>query len=221
MLEIPSEEYIISYNGAMLRQVDGESPEVEHRLGVEDSAYLIGFAREHSYHLNYYYNDTLYTARHDAWADLYRQRTSCQSEYIGDLGRFVGKRPIKCIILNHKEIIQSMSRVMKLHFGEKTQVLITDDEYLEFMSPEATKGKALADLAAKLGIDREECVAFGDGHNDISMLEWVGKGYAMANGRESILEAIPNHAESNDADGLAKILEPLLGLGAPATTLAS
>jgi Cof subfamily protein (haloacid dehalogenase superfamily) len=210
MLEIPADEYIISYNGGMVRQVEAEEAEIEHRLGVEESAYLIGFAREHNYHLNYYYNDTLYTTRHDAWADLYRQRTSCQSEYVGDLGRFAGKRPVKCIILNHKEIILSLQKVMKVHFGSKTQVLITDDEYLEFMSPDATKGKALADLAAKLGIKREETMAFGDGNNDVTMLEWAGTAYAMANGRESLLAQIPNHAESNDADGVAKIIEPLL-----------
>jgi Cof subfamily protein (haloacid dehalogenase superfamily) len=209
-IDIPPEAYIVSYNGGMIRQVDAELPDVEHRLRVEDSAFLIGFAKEHSYHLNYYYNDTLYTARHDAWADLYRQRTSCQSEYVFDLARFIGKRPVKCIILHHKEIVASLLPVMRRHFKDNVQVMITDDEYLEFMAPEATKGKALEQVAIKLGISREECMAFGDGNNDLSMLQWAGKGYAMCNGRKDILDAIPDHAESNDNDGIAKILEPLL-----------
>lgn len=40
-------------------------------------------------------------------------------------------------------------------------------------------------VAEKLGIAREEVVAFGDGNNDVPVLEWAGFSVAMDHGREA------------------------------------
>lgn len=52
----------------------------------------------------------------------------------------------------------------------------------EVMPEGVDKGAALMYLAGKLGVRREEIVAFGDGDNDISMLRAAGTGVAMAAG---------------------------------------
>jgi hydroxymethylpyrimidine pyrophosphatase-like HAD family hydrolase len=40
-------------------------------------------------------------------------------------------------------------------------------------------------VAASAGISREAVLAFGDGHNDVSLLSWAGLGVAMPHGRAS------------------------------------
>ena len=50
---------------------------------------------------------------------------------------------------------------------------------LELNQAEGIKGYALKALAAHLGISMEQTMAFGDGHNDLSMIAMAGMGVAM------------------------------------------
>ena len=69
------------------------------------------------------------------------------------------------------------------------------------------KGNALVKLGEVLGIRMEEIMAFGDGNNDIQMLEAVGVGVAMANSVPEVLAVADMVAPSNDEDGVAKVIE--------------
>jgi hydroxymethylpyrimidine pyrophosphatase-like HAD family hydrolase len=57
-----------------------------------------------------------------------------------------------------------------------------------------------------LGIRQEEIMAFGDGENDIAMMEAVGVGIAMANGLDAVKAAARYVTASNDEDGVAKAI---------------
>ena len=81
---------------------------------------------------------------------------------------------------------------------------------IEINSKEADKGKALLAMAEKLGISREETMAFGDGLNDLTLLRAAGTGVAMANAHPDVKAAADRLADSNDDDGVAKEIEKLL-----------
>lgn len=53
-------------------------------------------------------------------------------------------------------------------------------------------------------------MAFGDGHNDISMVTWAGWGVAMANGVEELKSGADEVTASLDEDGIALVVERLL-----------
>ncbi len=78
--------------------------------------------------------------------------------------------------------------------------------------PGITKGSSCMFLVEHAGLKREDSYAFGDGINDIEMLELVGHGVAMGNA-DARVKAIADHV-SEDAleDGLAKSFERLFGL---------
>ena len=57
------------------------------------------------------------------------------------------------------------------------------------------------------GIDRSETMAFGDGENDIEMLQYVGIGVAMGNGKESVKEAADYVTDTVDDHGIEKALK--------------
>ncbi len=69
------------------------------------------------------------------------------------------------------------------------------------------KGAALAVLGERLGISPEEMLAFGDGSNDITMLQMAGTGIAVANAQPEVREAADGIAGSNDEDGVARYIE--------------
>lgn len=54
-------------------------------------------------------------------------------------------------------------------------------------------------------------IAFGDNTNDVEMLTWAGTGVAMANATASALAAADEVTLGNDADGVAVVIERLLG----------
>ena len=74
----------------------------------------------------------------------------------------------------------------------------------------ATKGEALRALAAHLGLDISQTAAFGDGTNDIAMLEAAGLGIAMENAADLTKAAADAIAPSCDDDGVARFLEEQL-----------
>ncbi len=53
------------------------------------------------------------------------------------------------------------------------------EHFLEVAPPGAHKGAALEMIAKHLGIAQKDTIAFGDGNNDLTMLEWAGYGVAV------------------------------------------
>ena len=72
-----------------------------------------------------------------------------------------------------------------------------------------TKATTLALMCAERGIAAEEVLAFGDMPNDVTMLQWAGLSYAMANAHPLAQEAADRIAPGNDEDGVAAVLEEL------------
>lgn len=90
--------------------------------------------------------------------------------------------------------------------GCRLDAVRTGPHFLEFLVPGATKGKALSRLISQSGVMREEVIAIGDGHNDVSMFSVAGLGVAMANAPVSVQEqagAITGHFAE---DGVASAL---------------
>jgi Cof subfamily protein (haloacid dehalogenase superfamily) len=85
-----------------------------------------------------------------------------------------------------------------------------NDSLLEICAPGVSKASTLARLAGEWGIVAAEVIAFGDMPNDVPMLQWAGRGYAMANAHPEALSAAPHFTDSVGDDGVARVLEELL-----------
>ena len=68
----------------------------------------------------------------------------------------------------------------------------------------AHKGNALKRFAEHLGYSLENCMAFGDGMNDFTMVEAAGLGIAMENAEPEVKRVAKYVTLSNDDDGVAK-----------------
>lgn len=82
---------------------------------------------------------------------------------------------------------------------------------IEISAVGVSKAVALAAHAASLGVAREDVVAFGDMPNDVEMLRWAGRGYAMAGGHPEAVAAAASTAPPCAEDGVAQVVEALLG----------
>ncbi|AKV86784.1 hydrolase [Microbacterium sp. CGR1] len=83
--------------------------------------------------------------------------------------------------------------------------------FVEVMAEGVTKATGLARLCEHLEIDRRDVIAFGDALNDVEMLRWAGHGVAMADATDVVQDAADETATSNDDDGVARVIERVLG----------
>jgi Cof subfamily protein (haloacid dehalogenase superfamily) len=93
----------------------------------------------------------------------------------------------------------------------KTEYPGRDLSILDLMPHGVSKGKALENLASRLGVDREESMAIGDNWNDVDMIEWAGQGVLMGNAVDELRDLAKTRgwalAPPNDEDGVAVVLE--------------
>lgn len=79
--------------------------------------------------------------------------------------------------------------------------------HLEIYSRGVSKGRALRRLAGDLSIPLSDVMAFGDGPNDLDLLEVAGTGVAMGNGVEEAKRIADMVTAPQDEDGIAQVLE--------------
>jgi Cof subfamily protein (haloacid dehalogenase superfamily) len=84
--------------------------------------------------------------------------------------------------------------------------------FVEVFAKGVSKAQGLAALCASLDIASDEVIAFGDAPNDLAMLRWAGRGIAVANAHPAVLEAVNEVTAANDEDGVAQVIESVLGM---------
>lgn len=81
------------------------------------------------------------------------------------------------------------------------------DENFEMSSEDTSKGKAIQNVCADLGIQLDEVVCIGDNYNDLSMFEVSGLSVAMENAPRKIKEMVDKVTLTNDESGVAYAIE--------------
>lgn len=83
---------------------------------------------------------------------------------------------------------------------------------VEMSASGVTKASTLERLCHELGVASADVVAFGDMPNDIPLLRWAGRSFAMANAHDAVRASATDVAPGHDEDGVAVVLEELFGL---------
>lgn len=83
---------------------------------------------------------------------------------------------------------------------------------LEVFGPGGHKAAALSQFADRLGIAQHEVLAAGDDVNDLTMLEWAGRSYAMPHARSEVKDAAKTVLSGDDGfTALADVLASVPG----------
>ena len=67
-----------------------------------------------------------------------------------------------------------------------------------------SKAAGIEEIRAKLGVRQEEIICFGDGLNDLEMIEYAGLGVAMGDAREELKEIADHITDTAANDGIYK-----------------
>jgi len=77
---------------------------------------------------------------------------------------------------------------------------------IEVMNKQMNKAEALKKVADYYGIPKHRIIAFGDGSNDLEMIDYAGVGVAMTNGLPEIKQVAKYVTDTNENDGVANFL---------------
>lgn len=86
---------------------------------------------------------------------------------------------IKIAIYHHEDITKEIQPFVQQKWAKDFKLTISGLNWLDMGCFSVNKGKAIEILQQDLGINKEECMAFGDYFNDVEMLAQVGHSYAM------------------------------------------
>ena len=116
----------------------------------------------------------------------------------------------KVLVFDPDRTMEELHDAVAVTLGDHGVPSFSGLQFIEVSARLVTKALALDALCGDLGIHPSEVAAFGDNHNDVDMLVWAGRGYAMANATDDAKDAAHQIIPSSNDDGLARTIEQFL-----------
>jgi Cof subfamily protein (haloacid dehalogenase superfamily) len=179
-------------------------------IPLELARETIAALNDEGFGLNCYVNDELYVAEVTPEARRYADFQHLELHEVGNLLDWLDEPPTKLVVIEDPDVLDDLKRRMLARFDGRLYISKSLPYFLEFASPDVTKAAGLDFLAELAGFTHERSVAFGDGENDIELVEWAGYGVAVANAHERVKEEADFVCPSVDEEGVAQVLEAFL-----------
>jgi len=200
-------EIAICNNGALVFDVEAKRVLIHRPLAPETARELAGSLRQAAPGVAFGCDRPSGFTAEPAYRPLHRPPDSIPRASLSALLA----EPITKLVLQHPDLSQAELHRLVTDLGDGAiEACYSGAGLVEVAAAGVTKGSALAELCAELGIEASETIAFGDMINDIPMLEWAGRGVAVANAHAEVLAVADEITTSNDEDGVALVLERTL-----------
>jgi Cof subfamily protein (haloacid dehalogenase superfamily) len=162
------------------------------------------------YHLNCYVDDELYVAEMRPEAHAYAGWQGIDIHPVGDLVAWLDRPPTKLVTVGEPEALDGLEERLKARFDGRLYISKSLPQFLELASPDVTKAAGLGFVAEHLGFSAAGTVAFGDGENDVELLEWAGYAVAVENAHERVLAVADLVCARPEQEGVASVIEAYL-----------
>ena len=203
-------EPVVCYQGAVVADPVGGEFLRHVPMPMAEALEVIGATAELGFTVLCYVDDELYVAHETPASDAYARFQSLTVNVVGDLASWLDQAPTKLVTVGDPAELDHLEVRLKAHFGTRLYISKSLPNFLEFAGPGVTKAAGLAFVAERLGFSRNATIAFGDGENDVELLEWAGYGVAVANAHERVLAIADFVCPSVDEEGVAQVMEALV-----------
>ena len=126
---------------------------------------------------------------------------------VDDFSKVITNPVNKILVAGNPDHLQEIHQAMFDPFKDTVTAAFSAPFYFEYTDKGIDKAKALDIVFPKMGILAENMIAFGDGQNDRSIIEYAGIGVAMGNAVPEILDIADEVTLTNDEDGIAAMLD--------------
>ena len=216
------EGILVSYNGASVHDVKTEETLFQQAISTELAnnilEHLSGFEvvsmvdHEDYMYVNDAYFDIEFNVPegHFNIVEYETRGGNFKVQEVDDFDTVINQPVNKILVAGNPDYLEKDHEMIRAPFEDKITAAISAPFYYEYTDQGIDKAKALDEVLPEMGILPENIISFGDGQNDLSIIKYAGIRVAMENAVSEILEIADEVTTSNDADGIAEILERFL-----------
>lgn len=200
--------YILSYNGGRLLDCSTNEIIYNQPLDRELACKVYDRAKEFNLCTMCYDETSIFTDTPDhKYVNHEARLTKIPVVAVKDFKTSIPFGNVKVLLAEEPEYVASIIDEFKEPFMKEMNIYRSDPFYIECVTKGIDKAKTLKRLCEITGVKQEEMIAFGDGYNDGSMIEFAGCGVAMKNAVDEVKQVANEITEfTNDESGVAKHL---------------
>jgi hypothetical protein len=206
-------EPIIGLQGAAIREVPADETGRRGRLlfhrplDVATTRDAVAWCREAGLVPHLGRLETMYFDRSDRHLDAWSRWLPTTVHIVADVGAWAGPPVSKVIAIGAPGQAATVIEAACARFDGRARPMVSHPEFLEFVAPGVSKGRAVRWLARRARIPLAATMAIGDQLNDLEMITAVGLGVAMPDGPAELLAAARLVAPPLAEDGVAAVIE--------------
>ncbi|WP_034550458.1 sugar-phosphatase [Carnobacterium funditum] len=204
-----SGDYGITYNGGLVQKTDTGEILSQKTLSREDTQELYNLSQDINIPCNFIDLEKVYEPPYPVGRDsLYPTVMNALPfvpVFLEDLSEDLAVN--KIVFCYEEESLDEAITKIPSEFFERFNIMKSRPVLLELLNKEVDKGKGIAILCERLGIETHEVMAIGDEANDFAMIEFAGMGVAMENATSEIKGIAQFITKNNNDHGVAHAIK--------------
>lgn len=212
--------HIVGGNGSIISTfpcTPGDKPELIHLSGfaLTDAVDIIRHLRSVDSGLRFALATDAGFAHEPGFAEL--MPAAVHDRSVADVTTLGGTIAFKLAVFHERKSVHNLLNMLPALIAELPladasgySVSHMGAEAAEIGPGETDKCAGLRWLCTDLGVAQTDVIAVGDEWNDLTMLEWAGRGIAMGNADQRVQDAADETIGANTDEGIADFLDSLL-----------
>ncbi len=206
--------YILAFNGGCV--IDCRSGDIlfQQKLPLEVIPEITEIIKDYPVGINTYEGENILVGNMiNEYTELEAKINGMGIRFVNDFADYVKFDINKCLLHGDPDIIVKLEKILSEKYKDILGIFRSEAFFLEIVPKGVDKALSIDRLLDLIDIPTEQCIACGDGFNDISMIKYAGLGVAMSNAKQPVKEAADYITLSNDQDGIAHLLKKIVRKG--------
>ena len=195
------------FGGGLIQTLESKRKIFSQPIPKEATEHVLSLAKKYGWTVQSYIDDVLCVAVRNEYVKSYEDNIHCHAVEMGDDFYYPQGLSDKLLALGPHDDLLQVKVLLEEEMGDSLSITFSKPTFLEIGPKGVSKGKCLQRLCSFYGITLDEVMAFGNGLNDISMIEAAGMGFAVSNAAEEVKKRATYMTASNNDDGVAKAIE--------------
>lgn len=202
-------DYLITSNGAYIYDVENDKILYKKNISINSIKKIVK---------KFFMDSIIYLTDHYNW-NLIGDKSIYENDFdvnkINDYEAFLdeNKTNIYKLEIYFKTLSKAkncLKELSEMNLNVKANLQINSNKYIvEVTNYMVDKLQGVKKVSSKLKIDLSDVIAFGDGYNDIELLENVGCSVAVDNAISDVKKVVNSKTSSNNLKGVEKYLEKI------------
>lgn len=202
--------YVLAFNGGCVIDCKSGNILFQEKLPLDVIPEIYDVVKDYPVGINTYEgNDIVVGNQMNKYTEIEAKINGLGIKFVEDFPKYVNFDINKCLLHGEPDIILRLEKILSEKFADRLGIFKSEAFFLEIVPKCVDKAKSIDRLLKIIGIKTEECIACGDGFNDISMIKYAGLGVAMSNAQPPVKAVADYVTLSNDEDGIAHLIKKI------------